>query len=71
MQWITPLTVGEEDGIWVVYGKNQFTCNMPKSQSTVKIDTVRVELVPRQAAFVFKPGVSMHYEMAAQAVALV
>ncbi|WP_312266180.1 DnaA N-terminal domain-containing protein, partial [Neisseria sp.] len=22
--WIAPLTVGEENGVWVVYGKNQF-----------------------------------------------
>ncbi|SUA24927.1 chromosomal replication initiation protein [Neisseria gonorrhoeae] len=31
-QWIAPLTVGEEGGVWVVYGKNQFACNMLKSQ---------------------------------------
>ena len=30
-QWIAPLTVGEENGVWVVYGKNQFACNMLKS----------------------------------------
>lgn len=68
-QWIAPLTVGEENGVWVVYGKNQFACNMLKSQFAAKIDAVRAELVPQQAAFAFKPGVGTHYEMAAQAVA--
>ena len=68
-QWIAPLTVGEENGVWVVYGKNQFACNMLKSQFAAKIDAVRAELVPHQVAFAFKPGVGTHYEMAAQAVA--
>ncbi|MBF1270940.1 MAG: chromosomal replication initiator protein DnaA, partial [Neisseria sp.] len=68
-QWIAPLTVGEENGVWVVYGKNQFACNMLKSQFAAKIDAVRAELVPQQVAFAFKPGVGTHYEMAAQAVA--
>ena len=68
-QWIAPLTVSEENGVWVVYGKNQFACNMLKSQFAAKIDAVRAELVPQQAAFAFKPGVGAHYEMAAQAVA--
>ena len=68
-QWIAPLTVGEENGVWVVYGKNQFACNMLKSQFAAKIDAVRAELVPQQAAFAFKPGVGTHYEMAAQTVA--
>ena len=67
-QWIAPLTVGEENGVWVVYGKNQFACNMLKSQFAAKIDAVRAELVPQQAAFAFKPGVGTHYEMAAQTV---
>ncbi len=44
-QWIAPLTVGEENGVWVVYGKNQFACNMLKSQFAAKIDAVRAELV--------------------------
>ena len=36
-QWIAPLTVGEENGVWVVYGKNQFACNMLKSQFAAKL----------------------------------
>ena len=61
-QWIAPLTVGEENGVWVVYGKNQFACNMLKSQFAAKIDAVRAELVPHQVAFAFKPGVGTHYD---------
>ncbi|ASK27044.1 chromosomal replication initiator protein DnaA [Neisseria chenwenguii] len=66
-QWIAPLTVGEEDGAWVVYGKNQFACNMLKSQFAAKIDAVRAELAPQQAAFAFKAGTGRHYEMAESA----
>ena len=69
-QWIAPLTVGEENGVWVVYGKNQFACNMLKSQFAAKIEVVRVELAPQQAAFAFKAGVGQHYEMAGNAGAV-
>ena len=69
-QWIAPLTVGEENGVWVVYGKNQFACNMLKSQFAAKIEVVRAELAPLQAAFAFKAGVGQHYEMAENARAV-
>ena len=69
-QWIAPLTVGEENGVWVVYGKNQFACNMLKSQFAAKIEVVRAELAPQQAAFAFKAGVGQHYEMAENAGAV-
>lgn len=64
-QWIAPLTVGEEGGVWVVYGKNQFACNMLKSQFAGKIEAVREELAAYRPAFVFKPGEGVRYEMAA------
>ena len=63
-QWIAPLTVGEEGEVWVVYGKNQFACNMLKSQFAGKIEAVMQELVPNRAAFIFKPGEGIRYEMA-------
>lgn len=63
-QWIAPLTVGEEGKVWVVYGKNQFACNMLKSQFAGKIEAVMQELVPNRAAFIFKPGEGIRYEMA-------
>ena len=69
-QWIAPLTVGEENGVWVVYGKNQFACNMLKSQFAAKIEVVRAELAPLQAAFAFKAGVGQHYEMSKNAGAV-
>ena len=69
-QWIAPLTVGEENGVWVVYGKNQFACNMLKSQFAAKIEVVRAELAPLQAVFVFKAGVGQHYEMSENAGAV-
>ena len=69
-QWIAPLTVGEENGVWVVYGKNQFACNMLKSQFAAKIEVVRAELAPLQAAFAFKAGAGQHYEMAENAGAV-
>ena len=63
-QWIAPLTVGEEGEVWVVYGKNQFACNMLKSQFAGKIEAVMQELVPNRAAFIFKTGEGIRYEMA-------
>ena len=63
-QWIAPLTVGEEGEVWVVYGKNQFACNMLKSQFAGKIEAVMQEFVPNRAAFIFKPGEGIRYEMA-------
>ena len=63
-QWIAPLTVGEEGEVWVVYGKNQFACNMLKSQFAGKIEAVMQELVPNRAVFIFKPGEGIRYEMA-------
>lgn len=68
-QWIAPLTVGEEDGVWVVYGKNQFACNMLKSRFAGKIEALREECAPERAAFVFKAGEGVRYEMAAAGVA--
>ncbi|WP_416189906.1 chromosomal replication initiator protein DnaA [Neisseria sp. CCUG17229] len=65
-QWIAPLTVGEEDGAWVVYGKNQFAVNMLKSQFAAKIDAVRAQLVPQQPALAFKVGMGQSYAMAEQ-----
>lgn len=65
-QWIAPLTVGEEGGRWVVYGKNQFAVNMLKNQFAAKIDAVRAQLAPEQAVLIFKVGTGQSYAMAAQ-----
>lgn len=63
-QWIAPLTVGEENGVWTVYGKNHFSVNMLKSRYAAEIEAVRAELVPERAAFLFKVGSGTHYEPA-------
>ena len=65
--WIAPLTVGEENGTWVVYGKNQFACNMLQNRFAANIEAVRAELAPQQAAFLFKTGTGRNYPMASDA----
>lgn len=54
--WIAPLTVGEENDVWVVYGKNQFASNMLQNQFAAKFETVLKELAPEQPALQFKAG---------------
>lgn len=63
-QWIAPLTVGEENGVWAVYGKNQFFVNMLKSRYAAEIEALRAELAPQQPALLFKVGSGRHYEPA-------
>ena len=65
--WIAPLTVGEENGTWVVYGKNQFACNMLQNRFAANIQAVRAELAPQQAPFLFKTGTGRSYPMASDA----
>lgn len=65
--WIAPLTVGEENGTWVVYGKNQFACNMLQNRFAANIEAVRAELAPQQATFLFKTGTGRSYPMASDA----
>lgn len=65
--WIAPLTVGEENGTWVVYGKNQFACNMLQNRFATNIEAVRAELAPQQAPFLFKTGTGRNYPMASDA----
>ena len=62
--WIAPLTVGEEEGEWVVYGKNQFACNMLKTQFAAEIERARARLAPEGAACVFRVGAGQAYAVA-------
>ncbi|MFV2029211.1 chromosomal replication initiator protein DnaA [Neisseria sp. S1] len=62
--WISPLTVGEEDGVWVIYGKSQFACNMLRNQFAKYIEAARAEYAPQQSAITFKPGRGQAYPMA-------
>jgi len=43
---IAPLTVGEEDGAWVVYAKTQFAANLLRSQYGAKLAQARELLAP-------------------------
>ena len=62
--WVVPLTVGEENGVWVVYGKNQFAVNMLKNSFAAAIETVRADLAPEMPALLFKTGKGRAYAMA-------
>lgn len=59
--WIAPLTVGEENGAWVVFAKNQFACNMLKNRYAPMVDGIRAQLAPTQHSLQFKVGVGRHY----------
>ena len=63
--WIAPLTVGEENGAWVIYGKSQFACNLLKNQFAAPIERARAELAPDQPALLFKVGRGQSHAMAA------
>ena len=62
--WIAPLTVGEKNGAWVVYGKNQFTVNMLKNSFSAAIENVRAELAPEMPSLLFKAGSGQTYAVA-------
>lgn len=62
--WIAPLTAGEENNCWVVYGKNQFSVNMLKQQFAQTIDHIRAELAPDMPALKFKAGQGHHFTQA-------
>ncbi|MDO4226270.1 chromosomal replication initiator protein DnaA [Neisseria sp.] len=61
--WVAPLTVGEENGVWVVYGKNQFAVNMLKNSFAAAIEAARAELAPDMPALLFKTGKGQAYAM--------
>ncbi|UOO82235.1 chromosomal replication initiator protein DnaA [Uruburuella testudinis] len=67
--WIAPLTVGEENGVWVIYGKSQFASNMLRNQFAKVFEAAREQWAPTQQAFVFKAGRGQVYAMAAAAKA--
>ncbi len=67
--WIAPLTVGEENGAWVVYSKSQFASNMLKNQFAGAIEAVCAEIAPEQAGLLFKAGRGQAYPMAEEAAA--
>lgn len=61
---IASITVGEEDNAWVIYGKNQFSVNLLRSQYASKISQLKATLAPNSPELVFKIGVGKHVQMA-------
>ncbi|WP_034333892.1 DnaA N-terminal domain-containing protein, partial [Conchiformibius steedae] len=61
---IAPLTVGVENGEWVVYAKNHFTANMLRSQYAAKLGEIQKKIAPEAPVLQFKIGTGKHYPMA-------
>lgn len=61
---IAPLTVGEENGTWIVYAKNQFAANLLRSQYLRRINEARDLIGENLPEIVVKVGNSTHYEVA-------
>jgi len=53
---IAPVTLGEQDGAWVLYAKNQFAVNLLRSQYAAKIAALQAELAPDTPAVCYKIG---------------
>ena len=53
---IAPVTLGEQDGAWVLYAKNQFAVNLLRSQYAAKIAALQAELAPDAPAVCYKIG---------------
>lgn len=66
---IAPITVGEENGVWIVYAQNQFKVNLLRSQYAAKLDAIRAELAPNAPELLYKVGIGTRYEMANDAPA--
>lgn len=62
---IAPLTVGEADGAWVVFAKNQFAVNLLRSQYAPAIAAVKARLAADAPDLVYKVGSGTHYAPAA------
>ena len=65
---IAPITVGEENGTWILYGKNQFALNLLRSQYAAQIIRITKEIVPDAPPLVYKIGKGMHVEAASSEV---
>lgn len=61
---IAPLTVGQEQGIWVVYAKNQFIANLVRSKYADKIAEASLLIMGQAPVILYKVGVGKHYQVA-------
>ncbi|ULJ69304.1 chromosomal replication initiator protein DnaA [Wielerella bovis] len=63
---IAPITVGEDNGVWVIYAKNQFAVNLLRSQYASRIMALHTELAPNAPELTYKVGVGESVAMAAE-----
>ncbi len=61
---ISPITVGEVEGAWAIYARNQFALNLLRSQYSTKLNALRDEIAPQSPVLVFKVGMGETVVMA-------
>lgn len=61
---IAPITVGEQDGAWVLFAKNQFAANLLRTQYANKIHEAAALIVPDAPELLFQAGVGERVAMA-------
>ena len=61
---IAPITVGEQDGAWVLFAKNQFAANLLRTQYANKIHEAAALIAPDAPELLFQAGVGERVVMA-------
>ena len=61
---IAPITVGEQDGAWVLFAKNQFAANLLRTQYANKIREAAALIAPDAPELLFQAGVGERVAMA-------
>lgn len=61
---IAPITVGEQDGAWVLFAKNQFAANLLRTQYAQKIHEAAALVAPDAPELLFQAGVGERVAMA-------
>lgn len=61
---IAPITVGEQDGAWVLFAKNQFAANLLRTQYANKIHEAAALVAPDAPELLFQAGVGERVAMA-------
>ena len=60
---IAPITVGEQDGAWVLFAKNQFAANLLRTQYANKIHEAAALIAPDAPELLFQAGVGERVAM--------
>lgn len=61
---IAPITVGEQDGAWVLFAKNQFAANLLRTQYANKIREAAALIAPDAPELLFQAGMGERVAMA-------